>query len=1312
MTQFPDWLANHAQIIVEALLHSLWISAAIGLFVWFALSRLPARHCNLRYGITLAGLLLTTVGTFAAASGLHYFREHNALRKYETDPASEAHVAVPDVHANHVSHSDHAGLDRKTENTGDSGTMSAPLTSGDNTPPVHAPNVSEGSGPSTTAPFTVKQSDSPKRTVKTDSESDPESGRATAQQGQRASRWLLVIWIAGVLFMFSRTLNALIGMRTLRQELLSDEQSQLAQLESIAIELSKRMRLPQLVRLAMSNQTTTPAVIGFFKPVVLIPPAMLTGVPIDHWEMILAHELAHVRRYDALVNLVQMLIESALFFNPAVWWMSRQVRIEREACCDAVAARTTGRSIEFARVLLNVAAGTWNEESRDPNLKIPKTQAGQQRAFVMALSDKTDLTTLKDRVTRLADPEQRSTPRFTRTGLILALAALIGTTFAIQKGTDIAVKKVAELLTPAERVETLARLQAENTGVFVPGGSSLLQRSEQDVDRSDNPNATEDRFPDPQTDMLDVKVILRTEDGTPVPKELVIRRQYVVRLPGGSTHSTGDNLSGPTEPVEVHEITMKLPRCQFILGGSAPGFAPFTTEARDLFEQSDATTMEITLTRGFDTTVHVTNEQGESISGATITGGPIFKLRGGTTGTNNLQQTTGENGIIPLRHCGPVVYRLIVRAPGYQHNSWEVNLSSDSPTQLMLKTARPSVLRIVDAETKQPVKGAVCVQTLLTQNHAGHPSTIHSSDPRSSDRRYWLTLGESDADGQLVIDQLQDESTYSAAIVADGYGTQGITELQAGQQERTIHLAKPVVVSGKITGELSQLRHNTGSGRKATKSTYLLQYENPLYSSDTNGSLMSTIVSSDGHFTIPDVVPGSLEFRLPDFSTRHRVQVTHSIDDLVVNLPPKEAVQETTQTNLPTRNVILRLTGIREDAPARGYLQVSWFGTEPEMHEPVRSILLDRNQVQLSVPIGAVLRYEPQNLVGYFVSYEGQTATITGGTGPQVIDIPAEPAGAVTGEIRNPDGTPADSGFVTVYPAKVSWFSKWQKNNRRLNPSSASGNSRFFQSLPFGGTYVVFARNHDNGGLLWCLSHPFTIDGENPIENLELQLAPAKPVSVQITAPDGSPLTTDSVELSISLKCEGTDAGNSFSLTAATDENGVARFEHGLPDVKDGPLTVRGFVRIRNTHGFIGKLAALDELSRKDGHYSVQLTPAVSARGILIDAATGRPVPNADIRIYPRDFTKASFADNIRTKTDAIGEFLFDNLEPITYTGQVEGAAIKGSKITLLPAGGYRIQPPATPKNQHLSLTGGETSPVRWEVELVPGRGLSPVPPE
>ena len=85
-----------------------------------------------------------------------------------------------------------------------------------------------------------------------------------------------------------------------------------------------------------------PTVIGWLRPVVLVPASALAGMTPQQLEAILAHELAHIRRHDYLVNLLQTLVETLLFYHPAVWWLSRRIRIERENCCDDLAVSLCG----------------------------------------------------------------------------------------------------------------------------------------------------------------------------------------------------------------------------------------------------------------------------------------------------------------------------------------------------------------------------------------------------------------------------------------------------------------------------------------------------------------------------------------------------------------------------------------------------------------------------------------------------------------------------------------------------------------------------------------------------------------------------------------------------------------------------------------------------------------------------------------------------------------------------------------------------------------------------------------------------------
>ena len=104
-----------------------------------------------------------------------------------------------------------------------------------------------------------------------------------------------------------------------------------------------------------------PVLVGYLRPVILVPAGLLSSMPPEHVELILLHELAHVRRHDYLVNLLQTLTEGLFFYHPAVWWISGVVRAEREHCCDdlAVDVSSSAGAYEYALALTALEQSRW-----------------------------------------------------------------------------------------------------------------------------------------------------------------------------------------------------------------------------------------------------------------------------------------------------------------------------------------------------------------------------------------------------------------------------------------------------------------------------------------------------------------------------------------------------------------------------------------------------------------------------------------------------------------------------------------------------------------------------------------------------------------------------------------------------------------------------------------------------------------------------------------------------------------------------------------------------------------------------------------
>ena len=165
--------------------------------------------------------------------------------------------------------------------------------------------------------------------------------------------WLAPLWIAGVLFFQLRSLAAWWSARRLRgRGVCAAPPVWRARL----CELARRLAVGRPVVLLESALAEVPVVIGYLRPVILMPVGLLAGLPAEQVEGILLHELAHIRRHDYLVNLLQILVESMLFYHPAAWWISGLVRAEREHCCDDLAVATQGSALSYATALTALEA--------------------------------------------------------------------------------------------------------------------------------------------------------------------------------------------------------------------------------------------------------------------------------------------------------------------------------------------------------------------------------------------------------------------------------------------------------------------------------------------------------------------------------------------------------------------------------------------------------------------------------------------------------------------------------------------------------------------------------------------------------------------------------------------------------------------------------------------------------------------------------------------------------------------------------------------------------------------------------------------
>jgi bla regulator protein blaR1 len=202
--------------------------------------------------------------------------------------------------------------------------------------------------------------------------------------------------------------------------------------------------------LMISDRVSVPAVVGWLRPVVLLPTAVIAGLSPVQLELILAHELAHIRRHDYLINLCQIVMETLLFYHPAVHWMSKLMRDLREECCDEIVIAQRGERVAYARALADL------EGLRQHDGMVCMAATGGQ---------------LFDRIMRIALPHQHRGHAPWSTGLIIsATAAIVVTTGGqlLSRANPISANVVEEARQVTERYAPIAAPSAAAVGSVAP----------------------------------------------------------------------------------------------------------------------------------------------------------------------------------------------------------------------------------------------------------------------------------------------------------------------------------------------------------------------------------------------------------------------------------------------------------------------------------------------------------------------------------------------------------------------------------------------------------------------------------------------------------------------------------------------------------------------------------------------------------------------------------------------------------------------------------------------------------------------------
>jgi len=549
--------------------------------------------------------------------------------------------------------------------------------------------------------------------------------------------WLAVLWLLGAAGMLVRAGRQVAGAGRVRRACQSVTAGPVWDLLD---QVQQALGITRRIRLLVTDQLASPAVAGMLVPVLILPLALLSTLSPEQLRFILLHELAHIRRGDYLVNLLQLMVEALWFFNPAVWWISRQIRLEREACCDAVAIELSGAPAEYARTLLHVAE----------QYAAPPTPA-------LAFGDQREPSGLAERIQRLLSPGERPRLRLSwgaMLGSLLAGGALLGL-FAL--GTRIT---VAAILTPEQRMDRIEKLLAAHG-----------------EDDDSDPAGWNDSG---------VHILfsgkLTMEDGTSLPKQCWIH----------SLLQASHNASYGTAYYAAKDGTFR-DTCRpgrLALVAEIPGYAPCVIGPLVMKGTNAVTGLELVMRRGFAVTIRMLDaDSGVPLAGATVMarfGEPNYNLAPRTL-------TTDASGKAVMTNCADLAMNFTGVATGYEIAELSVtSLNTNETVTLPSRRGTVTTGLVLDKATGRPLAGAA----VLVLREKGPKDGYYDWDYQT------FPLATSGQNGQFVTAGLRGDTRYRLGVKLPGHESVMLLGVQSGDTNLIARLGPELVIHGRATGNI------------------------------------------------------------------------------------------------------------------------------------------------------------------------------------------------------------------------------------------------------------------------------------------------------------------------------------------------------------------------------------------------------------------------------------------------------------------------------------------------------------------------------
>lgn len=1139
------------EVLAESLLHSLWQATVIGLVYLLFLKTLPANKSSLRCRLGLFSLLAVLLCWLGTLSILN-------RQPKTTNPVIAAANDTPAQVA-----------------VSSSAAKSVPLT-----------------GTFQTTHQEVLIVDTPKAKTKIS-----------------AHTILILLWSLGVVLMTIRLFIALTGTRRHRSKALPiDDSALLARFQK----LCDRLGINRKMIFAATTTLKSPGVIGIVKPMVLIPASVLTGFSTSDLEAVVAHELAHIKRHDYLFNLLQMVIESIFFFNPAVWWISRRVRLEREVCCDAAAMQVTGQQFEYANLLLNEFGGT------------PATVP----AFGNHKKD-----AAKERLLRIVHPHKRFDIKISALRLLLLLALTTTAIVALAKTSDLAVETVAKIMSPKERVEKLIEL----------------------ADKTPKEDQVVHAYGSPETL---VAGIVRTFDGAPLPKQISVwSRSYNVE---GQSASHG---------IRVDEQGRFLGKVKnlghMMIFAHAEGYAPSFTKASRVAAGESLEGVEITLHAGSPLIMNIRDETGNPIIGAKVSASYMHLIKQRYKYLHQESTTSDVDGTARIEHAIPFCMRFSVEADGFQPlDNIDLETHPGTPLSFTMKKGLAAEGVVVDAETGAPIPNATF--RLMHRDKPGH-GWNYGQEGKDA--------GTTDAEGRIAFNTWAPDTTYTYLVEAEGHPPVRLEKVDTNTFPSRIELGPERIIRGTVIGDLNKLGtvsdfHDIwvhfDKGFKYT--AFTLKDGKRNYQNQSHGIVEVTIKDEVGHFELKNILGDEIILRSSDSVERAVLSLNpKDTDDIVIDLD-----SGATTLNTPHRIVEFAFETPAGFPPVNGEINV-WRTTQKRKDAGDNSwtgkkitIIDGEGRASFDAP-GYVRLASCDAFAGYWVDKQSSTHSaddvIQPGDAPYRVTYQANPCGGIEGRILDSNGAPVADASLSIFPVytrlakqKGESAEAFRRRSREQNqffsrplshskPRSSQSGTFSFTSLLLNKTYVVIVECRN----ALSISDRITVNEENPIPYTTIRLPAPKTVAGRVLNPDGTPAANIAIELDKTIAVDDVRRGRA-DMKTLTDDDGRFEFDGILPH----PY-IDYTLKLKTDN----ETAPVNQIAEPGKEVVIQLQKALSIKGRVVDNDTDHPIEGIIVSTG-KQHAKHEIA--VSAETDSEGRF---SLSPLSAAEYVIG--VKGMEITSPP---------------------------------------------